>query len=278
MHVRAAGPTGYDNCVAGSLCSSHGGSAVCRAICDEFGESRPCDASHACFYDPAIFAPGEPGTIPAVCLDACDPLADNDFDGSGSALTRAGSACGSAIIGCYGTVGTGTMARTHFGCLREEHYDLALRHRAECTVATGCVDSNNLVDELACSQGYMPLLTEATGVSTTVCIALCKPLDCYAGNCGSNNDSRLGAAPHRCTPPDAVGNFGSGEECAYFWYLERDSDGTIDRSPFSDTLGFSFDHSKYGLPACEDLPLHGSGSAQDAVSLGCVSSQTAGLH
>jgi len=283
------GPAGYDNCVKGAVCSAAGGSAVCRQMCNLFDNPSTCDATHACFFDDGLSVVTGDVLQPSVCLDACDPLADNDFDGSGSALTRSGSACGSATIGCLGFLGTGTSPPTRFGCAREEHYDLALRHRTECTVATGCERANDVLDYRACNQGYMPLLTEATGNTTSVCIALCKPVDCYAGNCGSNNIDRLGAAPHRCMPPDAVGNFGSGEECRYFWWLERDPHGRWPRSPFSDTLGFCFDHTKYRFdpnggsdlavpqPGCEDVPLHGSGSGLDAVSLGCVSSATAGL-
>jgi hypothetical protein len=104
---------------------------------------------------------------------------------------------------------------------------------------------------------------------------MCAPLDCYAGNCGVNDVNRRGAFPHRCMNPDAVGNFGSDEECQYLWAKEIDGSGNYLPSPSSDTVGFCVDHAAYDLPSCKDLPLHGSGSALGAVDLGCVSTTTA---
>jgi len=170
----------------------------------------------------------------------------------------------------------------------ERHYDLPLRHRTECTTATGCADTNGTIYVNSCNQGYLPMFRESTAVSTVVCIAMCAPLDCYAGNCGSNDENRVGAAPHRCMQPDAVGAFGSGEECEYLWSEELDGSGNWLPSPWSDRVGFCFDHSQYlydptggtdyttPIPSCKDLPLHGSGSALGADDLGCISSQTAG--
>jgi len=269
-----ADPVGYDNCVAGSICSTFGGSAVCRAMC---GVGVACSSTQACLIDPHLSDTVGP-LFNGECFDACDPLADNDFDGTGSALMRAGTACGSAAdIGCYGHQPVTLDWGTQFGCVRDEHYASALRHRTECTMATGCVTTDENGDWIEqCNQGYLPLLSESTMVSTVVCVALCKPLDCYAGNCGSNNVNRLGAAPHRCMTPDAIGAFGSGEECAYWWPFELVGGGFA-QSAFSDTLGYCVDRSKYGEAACEDLPLHASGSDEDAARLGCVSSQTAGV-
>jgi hypothetical protein len=125
---------------------------------------------------------------------------------------------------------------------------------------------------------------------------MCAPLDCYAGNCGSNDSYRKGAAPHRCLSPDAVGLFGAGEECQYLWVHELDGSGTYLPSTTSNTVGFCFDHSKYPydpsggnnpttpLPSCKDVQLHATGSnAADPLTyfgaddLGCVSTTTAGL-
>jgi hypothetical protein len=207
----------------------------------------------------------------------CDPLVDNDFDGSGSALFRISTRCGgAATIGCYGIPSGGAPPATAFTCMGERHYDTPLRHRTECTTATGCVDDGNLYVN-SCNQGYEPLLRESTAVSTAVCVAFCAPLDCYAGNCGSNNANALGAAPHRCTAPDAVGSFGSDEECQYLWRDEVDGSGNYLPSPTSNTVGICVDHAAYGLPSCKDLPLHGSGSGFDALSFGCVSTTTGGL-
>ena len=289
----AAGATGYDSCQKGAVCSAYlepGTAGVCNAICDDQGGAPMCGATQACVTDRKLFVTGD-ASPPAAgeCLPSCDPLADNDFDGWGSAFSRTGSACGSADIGCYAVPSGGTAPATAFVCMRDRNHGTQLVHRTECTSSTHCTDTSNEIYVNSCSQGYLPLSRESTAVSTTVCIAMCAPLDCYAGNCGSNNTNRLGAAPHRCASSDALGAFGSGEECQYLWAWEVDGLGRWLPSPYSDAVGFCFDHSKYQydsnldgtpdttLPACEDLPLHGSGSAFDAVSLGCVSSQTAGL-
>jgi len=297
----AAGATGYDNCVKGAVCSTFahtGQPGICKPICDNGGGNPMCDATHACVAEPGLFSTGTSSPAAAgLCEVACDPLADNDFDGSGSALSRTGSACGSdPQIGCYGQPSVGTPPRTAFTCMSELNYTAQLHHRTECTTDTGCDAGNGLTEINSCNQGYEPLFRESTAVSTAVCIAMCKPLDCYAGHCGSNDANRAGAAPHRCANPDAVGSFGSGEECEYLWSEELDGSSTWLPSPYSDEVGFCFDHSQYKYdpsggtnptipyPPCEQLQLHATGSDPSdpltffgAVDFGCVSSQTAGL-
>jgi hypothetical protein len=280
----AAGATGYDDCKKGGVCSAFatpGSSGVCKEVCDNAGGDPMCDATHACVTYAKLFSTG--ATSPAaagVCDATCDPLADNDFDGSAGSQTRPGTTCGSNFqIGCYGRVSQGMPPKTAFMCTGDinSNPDKGLRHRAECTAATGCADTDGTIYINSCNQGYEPLLRESTSVSTAVCVAFCKPVDCYAGNCGSNDANRLGAAPHRCMAPDAVGNFGSDEECQYLWAHELDGSGNWLPSAYSDSVGICVDHAAYGWPSCKDVPLHGSGSAVDAVALGCVSSQTAGL-
>ena len=272
----AAGSAGYDNCQRGSVCSAFahpGDSGICKSVCDNWGGNPMCDTAHACVAEEPLFSTGASSPPAAgLCEVACDPLADNDFDGSGSALSRSGSACGSASIGCYGMPKRGTPPATSFACLPDIHYTTPLHHRTECTTSNGCAEANGTIDVNGCNQGYEPLLSESTAVSTTVCVALCKPLDCYAGHCGSNDENRLGAAPHRCANPDAAGSFGSGEECEYLWRQELDGNRMWLPSPFSDSVGFCFDHSQYKYdptlgtdptipyPPCEQLQLHATGS------------------
>jgi hypothetical protein len=277
----AAGASGYDNCAKGSVCSGFGTPmtpGVCEPICDPQGGSPTCEATHACVAQPELFSTG--ATSPAaagVCVSTCDPFADNDLDGSGSAFSRTGTACGSANIGCYGLPSNGNVPKTTFTCMIDVHYGTSLVHRTECTSNDGCADLDGKVHANSCNQGYEPMLNESTAVTTLVCVALCKPLDCYAGSCGSNNTNRLGAAPHRCASSDAVGAFGSDEECQYLWAHELNNVGQWLPSAYSDSVGICVDHAAYGSPSCKDVPLHGNGSVYDAVSLGCVSSQTAGL-
>jgi len=230
-----------------------------------------------------------------VCDLQCDPLADNDFDGSGSALTRTGSACGSANIGCYGIPSQGTPPATSFSCVSDFHYGITLVHRTECSPTTGCADPDGTIYVNSCSQGYLPLFRESTAVSTAVCIAMCKPVNCYAGHCGSNDVDSHGGAPHRCETPDALGAFGSAENCEYMWAEELDQAGNFLPSPWSDTVGFCFDHTKYmydpmggnnftvPYPTCEQLQLQATGTDPNqpltyygAAQFGCVDSATAG--
>jgi len=299
----AAGATGYDNCAKGGVCSAFGTPltpGICKQICDEEGGSPMCDTDHTCVTYARLFSTGATSPNAAgVCDPACDPLADNDFDGSAGSSTKVSSTCGSSFqIGCYGIPSGGTPPVTGFSCTGDinSNPDKGLRHRSECTVSTGCADTDGTIYVNSCNQGYLPLIRESTANSTTVCIAMCKPLDCYAGNCGSNDVNRLGAAPHRCTAPDAVGTFGSGEECQYMWANELDGNGHWLPSKYSDSVGFCFDHSQYKydptggtnptitFPPCEQLQVHGTGSNPadpltyfGAVDFGCVSSQTAGL-
>ena len=108
----AAGATGFDNCVGGAVCSAFGTpgtNGTCKQICDNQGGMPMCDASHVCVQYARLFSTGPTSPAAAgVCDVACDPLADNDFDGSGSALTRTGTVCGSATVGCYGYPSFGT--------------------------------------------------------------------------------------------------------------------------------------------------------------------------
>lgn len=273
------GCDGYDGCKRGLVCSDYrGGAGVCKQICDQQGGQPTCDSAHTCVTYPRLFFTGE--TTPAaagVCDRACDPLADNDFDGSGPA-TEIGSTCGSdAGVGCYGSPSFGTPPKTGWSCMAELHPGASLRHRTQCTELNGCADPGPTIFVNSCSQGYSPLLRVSARVSTAICVALCKPKNCYAGNCGTNDEDRLGEAPHRCTGTDRVGSFetsAGGEHCRFLWYYERDDQGSFLRSPSSDTVGVCVDHAKYGEPPCASLPLTGQ---PNAVQYGCVDSTAAGL-
>ncbi len=298
----APGPSGYDNCATGLVCGDYrGGTGVCKTICDQFGGNPMCDAQHVCVTYSGLFTTATT-TAAGVCDVRCNPLDDNDFDGSG-AMTKTGTACGgSANVGCYGYPSSGTPPATGWSCTTDIHamtaQPLGLRHRVQCTTTNMCMDPNLFVN--SCNQGYLPLLRESTMSTAVVCVALCKPKNCYAGNCGTNNDDRLGIAPHRCTPTDRLGTFDNspgGEHCAFSWLFEVDDFGTLLRSPTSDTVGFCYDHSKYlydsdgnqtpdtAYPACAQLQ-NGFGSGTNpmnpltyfgAADFGCVDSTNAGF-
>jgi hypothetical protein len=275
------GCDGYDDCKKGFVCGDYrGGEGVCKQLCDQQGGFPMCDAQHSCVTHSGLFSTGE--TTPSaagVCDIACDPLTDNDFDGSGSASTKSTTTCGAdPNVGCYGYPSFGTPPKTAWSCSNERNPNVAqpigLRHRVQCTTANACVDSIQPIRVESCNQGYLPLLRESATVSTVICVALCKPKNCYAGNCGPNDENRLGEAPHRCMNPDRVGTFDTsagGEHCRFMWSFERDELGDFLPSSSSNTLGFCFDHAKYGFPPCASLPDgFGSGSALGAGDVGCV--------
>ncbi|HEX5058484.1 MAG TPA: hypothetical protein VFV99_03945 [Kofleriaceae bacterium] len=295
----APGVTGYDGCKKGLVCGDYrGGAGVCKQICDNQGGSPACGANTSCVTYSGLFSTGS--TTPAaagVCDPSCDPLADNDFDGAG-ALTKTGTTCGSsATVGCYGYPSFGTPPITAWSCTSDINYleaqPAGFRHRVQCTETSGCADPGPTLYVNSCNQGYLPLLRESTMVSTAVCVAMCKPHNCYLGSCGTNNDFRLGDAPHRCNTSDAMGTFDTsagGEHCRFIWSFEIDDNNTFLRSPSSDTVGFCFDHSKYlydsnndgtadtPLPPCATLPNGtGSGTSFGAADLGCVDTANAGL-
>ena len=285
------GCDGYDNCKGGLVCSNYrGGTGTCRRICDQQGGNPTCQPSDACVTRSGLFSMGD--TSPAaggICEAQCVPLADNDFDGPGSALERSGSGCGSVDRGCYGYPSFGAPPGTAWTCDRDRHYGAPLFHRSACTVASGCADPGPTIYVNSCSQGYIPLLRESSMVSTAICVALCKPKNCYAGNCGANDEDRLGEAPHRCNSSDRAGTFSSTEHCMFSWRWEiNEYYGEFLRSATSDTLGFCIDHAKYrydsngdgqvdanddAWPACESLPLTGP---LNAAMFGCVDTATAG--
>lgn len=258
----ATNADGYDDCARGGFCNG-----TCEAICTFATIPTTCGAGTACVREPSLYVEGL--TTEGLCEPTCDPLADNDFDESGSALSRSGSACGAPSNGCYGVPSEGTRPPTTFSCYYDFNAATPLHHRSECI--ENCVPFG-LPMKNSCNQGYEPVLRESTAVSTVICVALCAPLDCYAGNCGSNDVNRVGAPPHRCNAIDARGSFGSGEECQFLWSRELDGSGHWLPSPYSNSVGICVDRDIYGEPRCNTLPL------AQAAGQGCVSTATAGVQ
>lgn len=268
---------GTDDCVAGGICSATG---VCASICDP---TAGCLTTANCVVEQTTIA--EPYGF---CQYTCDPLADNDFDGYAPVLSKTGTGCGSDVNrGCYGSPSRGTPPVTSFECVWGPG---GYFHRTFPQTGNGVLYLNS------CSPGYLPLLIERTGSSTAICVAMCKPANCYAGNCGTNDENHLGLAPHRCNDIDRRGTFDTSpgaEHCQFAWPYEVDAATmTFLKSVFSDTLGFCYDHSKYlydsdgdnmrdsPTPRCADLQ-DGFGSGTNpadpltyfgAADLGCVDS------
>ena len=216
-----------------------------------------CDAAHVCVTYSGLFSTGD--TTPAaggVCDVACNPLGDNDFDGSGADM-KGSATCGSAAsVGCYGYPSYGTPPATGWSCTNDINHDPAqavgLRHRVECNESNNCADPGPQIYVNSCNQGYLPLLRESTTVSTAICTALCRPADCFMGSCGgAANPNRQGAANQGCRTPDRVAgaagfnNGGTanpatsptgGEHCRYIWSFEIDDQGNYLMSPTSNTM------------------------------------------
>jgi hypothetical protein len=300
----APGASGYDNCDKGLVCGNYrGGTGTCKTICDQLGGTPMCAASHGCVTYAGLF---ETSTItpPAggVCDVACDPLADNDFDGSGTASTKTGTVCNSTpSTGCYGYPSYGTPPVTTWSCTNDINFDesqpTGLRHRVQCTELNNCADAGPTIYVNSCNQGYLPLLYEATGVTTIICVAMCKPATCYSGNCGVGDTNRQGdpTSAHECSSGDRVGSFAVTEHCQYLWWREVDDAGNHLASTTSDSVGFCMDFAKYRydsngdnqvntndlpLPNCDTLGSgYGTGSNPaipttffGAADLGCVPS------
>jgi hypothetical protein len=301
------GETGYDDCAAGGVCTNFRDptmtpSGYCKQVCDQQGTGTQCDDTHVCVIYSNLFDLGENTPAAAgVCNLACNPFDDNDYDGSGSDLTRVGTTCGSATEGCYGSPSYGTPPVSGWSCTRDINYDeegAGFRHRVACTVDNGCADPGPKIYQNSCNQGYLPLLIESTGSSVTICVAFCEPDNCFEGNCGSNNEARLGKPGNQCNNNDRIGSFDgtgssgdNGEHCEYLWRYEIDQNtNTFLPSQWSDKVGFCFDHTKYQydsdgddmpdlvFPPCYALQ-DGFGSGSDpavpneyfgAADLGCV--------
>lgn len=263
-----AGATGFDDCKKGAVCSQYampGQAGTCKQVCDQQGGMPMCDAQHVCVTYSRLFSTGESTPAAAgVCDLACDPLQDNDFDGSngtllGPAAAKRGQTCGAAAnMGCYGYPSFGTPPASGWSCtgdINSAAPGVGLRHRVQCTEANDCADAGPTIYVNSCNQGYLPLLRESSLVSTAVCIALCKPSTCYNGACGTNNVDRQGATADGCRSTERAGSFFAGgatnggatggEHCTHLWYFERDDMGNVLKSPTSDSVGFCYDHDKY---------------------------------
>jgi hypothetical protein len=224
--------TGYDDCAAGLVCSASGkvdlAVGECRAVCDPSSSTCGTAVCRATMTDVVT------GTPAGTCSPACNPLTQVRND-------DAAAACGSPspsapTWGCYGLPDGVTISR--FSC-----------------ELVGSGDHRDVVTPPAfinsCSPGSVPLLLESTGSSTTVCIALCNPVDTHSGAPAGAN----GQGPS-CSEQGATT---STEECRYWWWAENPGP----RSAASDAYGFCLDYTKYSYgggtpyPSCKNLPLTG---------------------
>ena len=279
---------GYDNCVAGAACVS----GTCKAICDNNGGAPMCGTNQACVTYEGLFANAGATSTPAgVCDPSCNPLTDNDFDGSGTVFTKTGTACGtSSAVGCYGFFSS--THTTYYTCAPPAGTSATLTHRGSLGTDVSKIYLNS------CAPGYHvgEFYADDSGSKTFTCFAYCAPGEAYMGNTGTQAPN--GVAPHRCNNNDALGNFGAtpnatgttnGEHCWYSWSFELDDTNAWHKSPTSDTVGSCVDHTKYKydptggsnatdpFPPCVTLPKNGTDTTYGADNFGCVNSTDAML-
>jgi hypothetical protein len=288
--ILPAASGGYDNCVRADQCVNN----TCKTICDDTGGTPACGANQGCVVYDGLFANSGSTTTPAgVCDPTCSPLDDNDFDGSGTAHAKVGTACSTdPLVGCYGT--PSSAHTTFFTCAPAASGTGLLTHRSVLPASSIYVNS--------CMSGYtIAFSTDAFGSTNVDCYAFCKPGDAYLNNPGTQIPN--GSAPHRCNTTDALGAFGAtpsaanngtnGEHCMYSWFFEiDDATGNHTPSPTSNSVGICWDHSKYkydsngdgsitaadsALPACTALPLTSATGALTADQFACISTTTAGI-
>jgi len=286
--ILAAAQGGYDNCIKADVCVS----GTCKAICNNAGGTPACGTNQACVTYDGLFANSGQTATAGVCDPSCNPLDDNDFDGSGAAHTKSGTACGTnPVTGCYGI--PDSTHTTFFTCAPPAAGTGALTHRSPVPAGQQFLNS--------CMSGYeLSVFYDTDGGTQIDCFAWCKPGESDIAISGGGAPN--GVAPHRCNNLDALGNFtggtpnggaaSNGEHCWYSWYFEIDANNLWHVSPTSDTVGICIDHTKYHwdsnhdgtvgagdavFPPCASLPVIGTSTALGASDIGCVSSTTAGL-
>jgi hypothetical protein len=153
--------TGYDDCARGLHCLS----GVCKRVCDPSTPSSCGD--DLCVIYAGLFVPTRGGTsIAGLCSETCDPVTQLRLDGS---------ACGPGR-GCFGSLSDGA-----FACAA------AYSTRVHGDAIEGPLYVN------ACAAGFIPLFSSLDR-TTTLCTALCRPVETHAGAPGG----AAGVPPHAC--------------------------------------------------------------------------------
>jgi hypothetical protein len=200
---------GTDDCIGGTECVL----GTCSAFCTTPPDS--CPTNYGCEAFGGLFD----GMNYGLCQPTCDPLTQvRKVDGA--------AACGSPnasmpTIGCYG-FGAGP-----FFC--SQSLDTTKTSDVPAAAPGGNVFQN------ACAPGFLPLLSASTSNQTTfICVALCEP----AVTSSTQTAGAAGSPPHSCPDRGA----GSPHECRFWWFVENPTNGL---DPFSNTLGFCIDYTKY---------------------------------
>jgi hypothetical protein len=290
---------GYDDCARGHYCFSRDYlTGICKQICDQQGGPPTCGDGFACQQYEGLFGPAGMESA-GVCDVECDPLDDNDFDGSGTRLSKTGTKC-NETQGCYPRFSNAAPRRSDATCADVPMESGNLFHDAPCAHTNGCANLMEVPYLNGCAPGFRAVVSDnTTGANTWACRSLCALADCYLGNCGTAQDpTYLGAAPHRCNGTDSTAATGqtfvggpSGDNCVAAWWLAEQNKMTnvVQSSRFSDTLGiclrhtdFRFDSNHDGkvdgndqtFPDCSTLAVVESASGMGARQFGCVKATT----
>jgi hypothetical protein len=290
---------GYDDCARAHYCFSRDYmTGICKQICDQQGGPPTCGDGFACQQYEGLFGPAGMEAA-GVCDVECDPLDDNDFDGSSTRLTKTGTKCTDAQ-GCYPRFSNAAPRRSDATCADVPMDSGNLFHNAPCDHADGCANISEIPYLNGCAPGFRAVVTDnTTGANTWACRSLCALSDCFLGNCGTTQDpAYIGAAPHRCNGTDSTAVIGkpfvagpSGDNCVAVWWVAEQNKmtGVVQQSRFSDSLGvclrhsdFHFDSNKDGkidnndmtFPDCSTLPVVETASTLGARQFGCVKATT----
>ena len=224
--------TGYDTCVAGSICIGPATGGVCQDICGFDGSAAAaCATGQACTRYQNTFANSMEDPIAGACNPKCDPVTQLRDDNS--------QACPMGQ-GCYTLTST---TETNAVCARTVVWDMMGTTLGHNDAIPGTASAN------ACRPFHTPRRT-APGATTFECGALCVPND-VSQNLNVGDEGGVGN--HTCAdlnapPPETVVG---GESCRYFWAREQFSGTTL--SPFSNTLGFCWDHTLLWYDSNNDM-------------------------
>jgi hypothetical protein len=231
--------TGFDNCAAGNICIGPATGGICQDICGfDSSANAACAAGQACTRYQNTFANGTEPQIAGACNPKCNPTTQLRDDNN--------QACPMGQ-GCYtltsATETTAVCARAGtFGHNDRIVYPMG-HPQAGMDIPFDFAAAN------ACLPYHMPR-RPAPGATNAECGALCVPNDVSQnlnvgdeGGVGNHTCADLNAPP----PETTVG----GESCRYYWARERFSQTTL--SPFSNTLGFCWDHTQLWYDSNDDM-------------------------
>jgi len=233
--------TGYDDCVAGSVCTSGPGasvgSRVCRPICGLQGAAPTCGGGTTCVTYGKLFEVGG-SPVAGVCDDTCDPLTQC------TSVSQRPNACGSADPtmpdrSCIGV--------SSYRCNWTSVTNVTLTDRqVPRTNASGLPYVNG------CAPGFIPLYYSMTGSTQTLCTGFCAALEtdntpAHVNN-GKGDPTALAKLPTAAKPlvgdgTCEIGKKGSdaSSKCLFIWPLLEDGQGALPpdfaNSSLVDTLG-----------------------------------------